>query len=200
MKRYTQTSAFLLSLFALLMLVACSSPATEKAAIVEPAAVPEVVEEEIEEVVEAVEIEAVEVEPVEEAQAEAEVEVEEAVVEEPQPEAEMVTVSTTDFDQIGKTGRPQFLNSFADWWSTWRANAPVVNGLKRTFEGQVDFFDLDIDDPDLDALRQAQRINNRSHYILLAPDGETVLRQWFGPLDASSMEAQLTAVLRDNGY
>ncbi len=75
-----------------------------------------------------------------------------------------------------------------------------MDGLKSTFEGQVDFFDLDIDDPELDKLRQEQRINNRSHYILLAPDGETVLRQWFGPLDPGSMEAQVAAVLRDNGY
>ena len=75
-----------------------------------------------------------------------------------------------------------------------------MDGLKSTFEGQIDFFDLDIDDPDLTTLRQEQGINNRSHYILLAPDGETVLRQWFGPLDINSMEAQVTAVLRDNGY
>ena len=74
-----------------------------------------------------------------------------------------------------------------------------MNGLKETFEGQVDFFDLDIDDASLNQLRQTHRINGRSQYVLLAPDGE-ILRTWFGPLDADSTEAQLSAVLRDNGY
>ncbi|MEM9775627.1 MAG: hypothetical protein AAF902_13685 [Chloroflexota bacterium] len=74
-----------------------------------------------------------------------------------------------------------------------------MNGLKGTFQGRVDFFDLDIDDASVDALRRELDINNRSHYILLAPDGETVLREWFGPLN-STMNAQVTAILEENGY
>lgn len=74
-----------------------------------------------------------------------------------------------------------------------------MNGLKDTFEGQVDFFDLDIDDASLNNLRQSHKINGRSQYVLLAPDGE-VLRIWFGPLDASSMEAQFASILEENGY
>ena len=74
-----------------------------------------------------------------------------------------------------------------------------MNGLKDTFEGQIDFFDLDIDDASLTQLRQSHKINGRSQYVLLAPDGE-ILRIWFGPLDPSSMEAQVAATLRDNGY
>lgn len=74
-----------------------------------------------------------------------------------------------------------------------------MHGLKETFEGQVDFFDLNIDDASLNQLRQSHKINGRSQYVLLAPDGE-VLRIWFGPLDAGSMEAQFNATLRDNGY
>jgi len=74
-----------------------------------------------------------------------------------------------------------------------------VDGLKETFEGRVDFFDLDIDDASLNKLRQAHNVNGRSQYVLLAPDGE-ILRIWFGPLDAGSMEAQVSATLRDNGY
>lgn len=185
----------------------------EEASEPEPAVVEEMEEvsepaaEIVEEVEVVEEVSEPEAEMAEEMEAEEEAVVEEAESEEvaeaapAESEAEMVAiVAPTDFDKLGQTGRPAFLNSYANWWSTWRANAPVVDGLKSTFEGQVDFFDLDIDDPELDKLRQEQRINNRSHYILLAPDGETVLRQWFGPLDAGSMEAQVAAVLRDNGY
>ena len=74
-----------------------------------------------------------------------------------------------------------------------------MHGLKETFEGQVDFFDLNIDDASLNTLRQDHKINGRSQYVLLSPDGEP-LRIWYGPLDARSMEAQVTAILRDNGY
>ena len=170
----------------------------------------EAVAEEAVEIVEEVVEEEPEVEVVEETVKEAVVEeevAEEAMVEEPQEEVaeadsaveEAVVVGPTDFELIGQTGRPQFINSYATWWSTWRANAPVVNGLKGTFQGRVDFFDLNIDDPAIDALRNELQINNRSHYILLAPDGETVLRQWFGPLN-SSMNEQVTAILEENGY
>ena len=75
-----------------------------------------------------------------------------------------------------------------------------MDGLKGTFQGRVDFFDLDIDDASVDALRKQLNVNQRSHYILLAPDGETVLRQWFGPLDSGSMNAQVSAILEENGY
>lgn len=124
---------------------------------------------------------------------------EEAIVEEAQPAAVVEVIGYNDFEKISQTGRPQFLNSYADWWSTWRANAPIVDGLKETYASQLDFFDLNIDDASLNQLRQANNITNRSQYVLLAPDG-TILRQWFGPLDSSSMEAQIAAVLRDNGY
>ncbi|MEM8857111.1 MAG: hypothetical protein AAGD96_02245 [Chloroflexota bacterium] len=75
-----------------------------------------------------------------------------------------------------------------------------MNGLKGTFQGRVDFFDLDVDDASADGARSQLNVNQRSHYILLAPDGETILRQWFGPLDINSMDAQVSALLEENGY
>ena len=74
-----------------------------------------------------------------------------------------------------------------------------MDGLKGTFEGEVDFFDLDIDDASLNDLRRDKGISGRSQYVLLAPDGETVLQQWFGPLSPSTDE-QIAGILKDNGY
>lgn len=226
MKRSNHIYIVLLSLVFSLFLIACGgSPETtsissesqsEASEVVEEAAVEmvEEVEAETEEIAEPVEEEAIvetEMEAVEAVEADADMEEVEAAEAEPEAEeseaiveesgAEMVAiVAPNDYDQIGQTGRPQFLNAYADWWSTWRANAPVVDGLKGTFEGRVDFFDLNVDNSAIEKLRQEKRINGRSHYILLAPDGETVLRQWFGPLDRNSMEAQVAALLEENGY
>jgi len=68
-----------------------------------------------------------------------------------------------------------------------------VNGVKNEFAGQVDFFDLNIDDPSLDGLRTEFDISGRSQYILLDSNGE-VVRRWFGPL-SPSLDQELQALL-----
>lgn len=56
-----------------------------------------------------------------------------------------------------------------------------MNGLKNEFAGQVDFFDLNIDDPGLDGLRTEFDISGRSQYLLVDGNGE-IVRRWFGPI------------------
>ncbi|MFT5197140.1 MAG: hypothetical protein ACI9EW_000799 [Cellvibrionaceae bacterium] len=133
MKRLILISGLLLTLF---LLVACGGSA-EPAAVesqaespVETASEPEIISEVevvlpepvipviIEEIVaeEVVEVEAVEV--VEEMIEEEVVETlpEEAIVEEAEPAVVMAeAVGPADYQMIGQTGRPQFLNSYADW-------------------------------------------------------------------------------------
>ncbi len=70
-----------------------------------------------------------------------------------------------------------------------------MNGLKTTFEGQVDFFDLNIDDPSLDGLREEFDISGRSQYILVDANGN-VVRRWFGPLNPTITQ-EVNALLEE---
>ncbi|MEM8857110.1 MAG: hypothetical protein AAGD96_02240 [Chloroflexota bacterium] len=112
MKRFLLLSGSLLLLF---LLTACGG-STEPAAVSTEADAQDALEVEVEPVEEVVEEEP-EIEVVEEAAEEVVVEEdpqEEAVEAEPAGE-ETVIVSPTDFDLIGQTGRPQFINSYANW-------------------------------------------------------------------------------------
>ena len=124
---------FILSVVGLLLLAACggtTAPTAEPAvAPVSSISEPETVVETEPEVDSAVAVETTETEAVEaeamESETETEMVAEEAaeveVMEEEMEDAEVAdaemvaVVGTTDFGQIGKTGRPQFFNSFATW-------------------------------------------------------------------------------------
>ena len=46
---------------------------------------------------------------------------------------------------IGTTNRLQLVSVYSTWWSTWRANQPIVNRLNEPYSDQIDMFYLDID-------------------------------------------------------
>lgn len=96
---------------------------------------------------------------------------------------EYVNVSYTqaDADLIGKTNRAQFVLTYATWWSSWRANLPVVNRLNEQFSDRVDFFYLDVDDVTTRDVMSALSIRDRTTYVIYDAEGNEVHR-WFGPL------------------
>lgn len=69
-----------------------------------------------------------------------------------------------------------------------------MNGLHDEFSDQIDFFVLNVDEPDARALFDTYAIRNRSTYILLDPDGNEVTR-WNGPLRSANLAEELARYL-----
>jgi thiol:disulfide interchange protein len=95
-----------------------------------------------------------------------------------------------DLSIIAATGRPQFLNAYADWWTTCNANQPIVNGLTADFGERIDFIHLNIDDPTTMPARERFGFNDRSQYALLDSAGN-IVEKWFGPLNIDEVSAYL---------
>ena len=99
---------------------------------------------------------------------------------------------------IGNTGRPQFIELYADWWSACRAAKPMVHGLESEYWGQVDFVYLDIENQNnYQALRS--RFGNVStipRFFILDADGN-ILSDWTGVESSSSIRQKLDFVAQN---
>ena len=71
-----------------------------------------------------------------------------------------------------------------------------MNRLEQTFSDRVDFFVLDVDNPQSDAYMQQFFIRSRSTYVLLDANGNELTR-WFGPLDETAVVTELNNILAD---
>lgn len=69
-----------------------------------------------------------------------------------------------------------------------------MNGLEERFSAQVDFFVLDVDEPETAAYMEQYLIRNRSTYVLLDGNGEE-LGRWAGPLNEAGVAAQMERLL-----
>lgn len=118
------------------------------------------------------------------------------------PPASVSIVPTTDSAQVAQTSdtaevaqtisnKAQFLNSYAVWCTTCRHNEPFISSLKATFADSIEVVTLDIDDPTTKPTRDKFALIDRSIYLLVAPDGETVLARWFGVLNEQEVTARL---------
>ena len=65
-----------------------------------------------------------------------------------------------------------------------------MNGLEDTFSDRVDFFVLDVDNPDSRAFMEQFAIRNRSTYVLIDAEGNEIGR-WVGPLNQAGVTAQM---------
>ncbi|MCS6835840.1 MAG: hypothetical protein NZ750_07465 [Anaerolineae bacterium] len=70
-----------------------------------------------------------------------------------------------------------------------------MNGLQAQFGDRIDFVLLDIDKSETLPLRQKFGLVQRANYALVAPDGETVVRRWFGLLDEQELASYLSNYL-----
>jgi thiol-disulfide isomerase/thioredoxin len=83
--------------------------------------------------------------------------------------------------------KPRFIDSYATWCTTCRANAPIVDDLERQYNDRVEFVQFDFDDPALDAERHKYDITDRSQYVLVDADDQIVYR-WYGYLSAADVQ------------
>jgi thioredoxin 1 len=89
-------------------------------------------------------------------------------------------------------------DSYADWCSTCRTNAPVIESLKEQFAGQIDIVRLNVDLTADTPTREKYGIYDRSQYVLVDAKGE-VLKRWFGLLQEEAIAAELSAFVAAQG-
>lgn len=71
---------------------------------------------------------------------------------------------------------------------------PIVHGLEETYQGEIDFIYLNIDDPATDEAKLKYGFRVQPHFILLNADGE-IVQQWFGYNSPNVFEEAFDALL-----
>lgn len=69
-----------------------------------------------------------------------------------------------------------------------------MNRLRTDYAGQVEFFELDVDNPDTRAMRDRYGLVAQAQYVLADASGEP-LQKWFGLLREGEMIAAFDGVL-----
>lgn len=69
-----------------------------------------------------------------------------------------------------------------------------MDRLKDEFGNQIEFVDLNYDDPSLNPVRDQYGITNRSQYALVNTNGE-VIKRWFGYIDEADVAGELESFL-----
>ncbi len=91
-----------------------------------------------------------------------------------------------DLSLVSSTGKPQLINSYADWCTTCKHNHPIVDALAQQFAGKVDLISLNIDVPETLDMRNRFNITDRSQYVFVDAAGNTIQR-WYGFLDDTNI-------------
>ncbi|MCE2488615.1 MAG: hypothetical protein J4G17_01375 [Anaerolineae bacterium] len=69
-----------------------------------------------------------------------------------------------------------------------------MNRLRADYDGRVEFFELDIDNPETRPMRDQYGLVAQAQYILADANGEP-LQKWFGLLNQADMTAAFDGVL-----
>ncbi len=102
-----------------------------------------------------------------------------------------------DISLVTSTGKPQLLNSYADWCTTCQHNKSIVDAIRTQFADKVDVIDLNIDVPETQAARDRFNITDRSQYILIDATGN-VIQKWYGFLDEANVPQAIQDYLVKN--
>jgi thiol:disulfide interchange protein len=102
-----------------------------------------------------------------------------------------------DLSLVASTGRPQLLNSYADWCTTCQHNHPIVDALAEQFAGKVDLVSLNIDVPETQTVRDRFNITDRSQYVFIDAAGNTIQR-WYGFIDQTQVAQAIQDYLTKN--
>ncbi|MCY3718309.1 MAG: hypothetical protein OXG07_01975 [Anaerolineaceae bacterium] len=69
-----------------------------------------------------------------------------------------------------------------------------MNRLRANYDGRVEFFELDVDNPDSKAMRDRYGMRAQAIYVLADADGGE-LNRWFGLLPEADLIAAFDGVL-----
>lgn len=106
-----------------------------------------------------------------------------------------------DYD-IKYNNRPIVIELYATWCAPCRAYAPIFNRLAREYKGRVDFYRIDIDNPDAeDYLDMFPAQSVPTTYFLWSPrdDGEVKKHKESGLMKYSELKANIEATIRKQG-
>jgi len=103
----------------------------------------------------------------------------------------------TDLNLVGVTGRPQFINAYADWCKECQRNRPLVHILQGEYGDRVDFLHVDVENPGaMDAVGPLG-ITGQTQYLLLNDAGDVVQR-WYGILNEDELDTALADILTES--
>ncbi len=69
-----------------------------------------------------------------------------------------------------------------------------MNRLKEDYDGQVEFIELDVDDPGTGPMRDQYGLVAQAQYVLADADGAP-LQKWFGYIDENDIAGAFDGVL-----
>lgn len=71
---------------------------------------------------------------------------------------------------------------------------PIVGGLKNIYPDQIDFVELNIDDPATNEAKQKYNFRVQPHFLLIDENGE-VVKEWLGIVEQGDFRAAIDEVL-----
>jgi thiol:disulfide interchange protein len=96
----------------------------------------------------------------------------------------------TDLKLVGITGRPQFINAYADWCQECQRNRDLVHTLQGDYGDRVDFLHVDVENPGAMDTVGPYGITGKTQYLLLNGAGEVVQR-WYGVLNEVELDTAI---------
>ena len=102
-----------------------------------------------------------------------------------------------DLSLVSSTGKPQLLNSYADWCTTCQHNHPIVEALGTQFADKIDVINLNIDVSETQAVRDRFNITDRSQYIFVDATGNPI-QKWYGFIDQTQIAKAIQDYLTKN--
>lgn len=98
------------------------------------------------------------------------------------------------YDDIAKTGKPQFLDAYATWCPYCQQNQPTVFALRAQFKGEVDFIHLNVDTPGVLEATAPYTLTGVTQYALIDAEGN-IIEKWFGTLREDEVADSISAFL-----
>lgn len=95
---------------------------------------------------------------------------------------------------ISLTGKPHFVEFYADWCGPCREMRPALKKMKEKYGETVTFWDIDVDNIGSDALSQKYRVQFIPYMVLLDKEGKT-FRILEGYQTQKELDAALSALL-----
>ena len=99
-------------------------------------------------------------------------------------------------DQVGISGRPQIVEFYATYCSECWALLPTLYDLETEYQGKVDFFFLDTDNPANNTVKDSLKLQGHPYSVLLNADG-SIEHRWFGHIPADQFRAEIDKVLSE---
>lgn len=94
--------------------------------------------------------------------------------------------------EIKLTGKPHFVEFYADWCAPCRVMRPAVNAMKEKYAEQLTFWDIDVDNPASTGLTRKHTVVAIPLVVLLDKEGNVFMR-----LEGLQEQAELERAIKD---